>query len=89
MRYDFEYSPGKIGLSFVPTGKLGLKGDGETGLAKTWVNEFPSLEGWKAKPDGVVPLETEHWEEGVAHFTNHPALTGTPPRRGIKEGNNI
>ncbi len=41
--------------------------------------EFPSGEGWQAKPDGVVPFETQNGEDGVAHLTNHPALTGTPP----------
>ncbi len=45
----------------------------------TWVNEFPTLEGWQARPDGVVLQESQNGEGVEAHSTNHPALPGTPP----------
>ena len=45
--------------------------------------KFPSMEGWTAKPDGVVLRELVHFHQPGNKRRNHPALKGTPPQRGI------
>ena len=41
--------------------------------------KFPSMEGWTAKPDGVVLREIVRFHQPGSKRRNHPALKGTPP----------